>query len=76
VSLAQYYQPGHIKHAQMTPKIAPKSVPFFEAADYRSRYADGRIGSDPSLSTPEHGAQLFEAGVDDMVEMYQAFLET
>ena len=75
VSLAQYYQPGHIKHAQMTPKVAPSGTPFFEAAHYRATYADGRIGSDPSLSTPEDGKLLFEAGVEDMVEVYRAFLE-
>jgi creatinine amidohydrolase len=75
VSLAQYYKPDNIKHAQMTPKVAPSGKQFFEAAHYRETYADGRIGSDPSLSTPEDGAKLFEAGVEDMIEIYQAFLE-
>ncbi len=75
VSLAQFYQPEHIKHAQMSPKIAPSGMPFFEAAHYRNTYADGRIGSDPSLSTPEHGARLYEAALDDMAEQYRAFLE-
>ena len=75
VSLAQFYQPGAIKHAQMSPKVAPKSRGFFEAADYRMRFLDGRIGSDPSLSTPEHGEQLYGAAVEDMAEAYQAFLD-
>ena len=75
VSLAQFYQQGAIKHAQMSPKVAPKSFGFFEAADYRSRFPDGRIGSDPSLSTPEHGEQLYHAAVEDMVEAYRAFLD-
>ncbi len=74
VSLAQYYQQQHIKHAQMTPKVAPASGQFFEAADYRARYPDGRIGSDPSLSTPEHGKLLYEAAVADMVDAYTSFL--
>jgi creatinine amidohydrolase len=74
VSLAQYYQPDHIKHAQMMPKVAPASVPFFDSADYRSRFADGRIGSDPSLSSPEHGKLLYEAAVADMIEAYRAFV--
>ncbi len=74
VSLSQFYQPASIKHAQMTPKVAPKSGGFFEAADYRTRFPDGRIGSDPALSTPEHGEQLYHAAVLDMVEAYQAFL--
>ncbi|MBV9782193.1 MAG: creatininase family protein [Acidisphaera sp.] len=75
VSLSQFYQPGAIKHAQMSPKVAPKSGGFFEAADYRSRFPDGRIGSDPSLSSPEHGEQLYRAAVEDMVEAYRAFLD-
>ena len=73
VSLSQFYQPGSIKQAQMHPKVAPKSGGFFEAADYRRRFPDGRIGSDPSLSTPEHGEQLFHAAVQDMVEAFQVF---
>jgi creatinine amidohydrolase len=75
VSLSQFYQQGAIKHAQMSPKVAPKSGGFFEAADYRRRFPDGRIGSDPSLSTPEHGERLYHAAVEDMAEAYQAFLD-
>jgi creatinine amidohydrolase len=74
VSLAQYYQQDAIKHAQMTPKVAAASTPFFEAADYRTRYPDGRIGSDPSLSSPDHGRQLYEAAVEDMIQAYKAFM--
>jgi creatinine amidohydrolase len=75
VSLSYFYQPGAIKQAQMHPKVAPKSGGFFEAADYRKRFPDGRIGSDPSLSTKEHGELLYHAAVEDMVEAYRAFLD-
>ncbi len=75
VSLSQFYQPGAIKHAQMSPKVAPKSHGFFDCDDYRRRFADGRIGSDPSLSTPEHGEQLFHAAVEDMAEAYREFMD-
>jgi creatinine amidohydrolase len=74
VSLSQYYHPQAIKHAQMSPKVAPKSTGFFDCADYRRRFPDGRIGSDPSLSTPEHGEQLYKASVADMIEVYKAFM--
>jgi creatinine amidohydrolase len=74
VALAQYYQPQHVKHAQMSPKVAPRAPYFFEAADYRARFADGRIGSDPSLSSVEHGKRLFDAAVLDMTDAYQEFL--
>lgn len=75
VALAQYYKQDAIKHAQMTPKIAPTAPQFFEAADYRARFADGRIGSDPSLSTPEHGKALYEAAIEDMAEAYKTFMD-
>lgn len=75
VSLAQYYQPQAIKHAQMSPHVAPRSNGFFDAADYRERFPDGRIGSAPSLSSPEHGERLFQAAVEDMVEAYSEFLK-
>ena len=74
VSLSQHYHPESIKHAQMSPKVAPKSKGFFDCADYRRRFPDGRIGSDPSLSSPEHGARIYTAAVADMVEVYQAFM--
>lgn len=74
VSLSQYYHPEAVKQAQMSPRIAPTMPQFFDAADYRRRYADGRIGSDPSLSSPAHGRQFYEASVADMVEAYQTFI--
>jgi creatinine amidohydrolase len=73
VSLAQYYQPEAIKHAAMSPKVAAARGDFFDSADYRRRYPDGRIGSDPSLSSPEHGKRLYETAVADMAEAYRKF---
>lgn len=75
VSLSQFYHPAAIKHAQMNPKVAPKSHGFFDSDDYRHRFPDGRIGSDPSLSTPEHGERLFHAAVEDMAEAYREFMQ-
>ena len=59
----------------MSPKVAPSAPQFFDAADYRQRFADGRIGSDPSLSSPEHGRRLYDAAVLDMVDAYSTFLD-
>jgi creatinine amidohydrolase len=59
VSLSQFYHKEAIKQAQMSPKVAPPGVPFHDCFDYRRRYPDGRIGSDPPLSTPEHGERIF-----------------
>jgi len=73
VSLTQYAFPETIKRAKMVPKIAPKGT-FHDALDYRARFPDGRIGSDPSLATPEAGRRLYEAAVADLSEDYRDFL--
>jgi creatinine amidohydrolase len=59
----------------MSPKVAPSSQQFFDSDDYRARYPDGRIGSDPSLSSPEHGKRFYDAAVLDMIDAYKVFLE-
>jgi creatinine amidohydrolase len=74
VSLSYFAYPDAVKKAEMNPKIAPKGE-ILDASDYRRRFPDGRIGSDPSLATVEAGAKLYKASVADVVEDYQRFLE-
>jgi len=77
VSLTYYgwpdAMPEAIRNTPMAPRIAPTG-PILDAADYRRRFPDGRIGSDPSLATPEAGEKLFHAAVEDAIEDYQRFL--
>jgi len=74
VAMTWYKYPGHVKSAPLDPPQAPAGR-FFGAADYRSRFADGRIGSDPSLATPENGKRVYEAAVAGMLKSFQAFVE-
>lgn len=73
VSLTQYAFPKSIKTAAMSPEIAPKG-PIFDAEDYRRRFSDGRIGSNPALSSPEAGRRFYETAVAEVAESYRDFL--
>jgi creatinine amidohydrolase len=73
VSLTQYALPDTIKHAELDPPRAP-SGRFHGPADFRRRFPDGRIGSNPGLATPEKGQRLYEAAVPEMTKTYQSFI--
>lgn len=73
VSLAWRAWPETAKTVEMSPKIAPKGV-IRDAADYRRQFPDGRIGSDPSLSSIADGERLYEAAVADVSENFAAFM--
>ncbi|MEM7276796.1 MAG: creatininase family protein [Pseudomonadota bacterium] len=72
VSLTQYAYPDSIKSAEMDPPIAPTG-PIYDAADYRRRFPDGRIGSNPSLANPKAGKALFDMALRDIISDYAKF---
>jgi creatinine amidohydrolase len=72
VSLTQYAYPRSIKHAEMDPPVAPTG-PIYDAADYRRRFPDGRIGSNPSLANPEAGEKLFKQALKGLETDYRKF---
>jgi creatinine amidohydrolase len=74
VAVTQHLFPDHIKTAELDPPIAPTGR-FYDAADYRRRFPDGRIGSNPGLATPEHGKQFYDAAVEAISGTYAEFLE-
>ena len=76
VSLTYYGYPDHgerVRQAEMSPRLAPCG-PIYDADDYRRRFPDGRIGSDPTLATAEIGQALYDAAVEEISGKYQAFL--
>ena len=41
--------------------------------DFRRRFPDGRMFSNPGLATPDHGRRLLDAAVSDAVEALRKF---
>jgi creatinine amidohydrolase len=74
IALTQHALPQTIKQVPIDPPLAPAGHGFTDAADFRRRYPDGRIGSDPSLASPEAGARLYHAAVEGLAEDYRRFL--
>ncbi len=73
IAVTQFACPDAIKSAPLVPRIAP-SGRFTDAEDYRARFPDGRIGSDPSLASPEHGARLVALAAGGLIEDYARFM--
>jgi len=73
VSVAQFARPQAIKRVEISGP-GPAWSNFSDADDYRRRYPDGRIGSDPSLATPEAGERLYKAAVEALAAEYRRFL--
>jgi creatinine amidohydrolase len=74
VALTQYLYPEAIKSAPLDSANLSSERKILSAADFRRRYPDGRMGSDPNLATPEHGKQFFDLAVQDLTANYQEFL--
>lgn len=73
ISVTQFAYPDAIKRATLDPQVAP-SGGFYGPEDFRRRFPDGRIGSDPSLASPAHGERLVTAAAEALAERYREFL--
>jgi len=72
VAVTQYAYPDHIKIATLSPEIAPNGG-FTDARDYRGRFPDGRIGSNPGLATPEDGETLARLAAKEVADDFERF---
>ncbi|MEW6389187.1 MAG: creatininase family protein [Pseudomonadota bacterium] len=72
IAVTQWAYPETTKTAAYEPKIAPTG-PIREALDFRARYADGRMGSDPAQATPEKGGALVDLAARSLIEDLEAF---
>jgi creatinine amidohydrolase len=74
VALTQYLYPQAIKSAPLDPHHLSTEHKIYGATDFRRRYPDGRMGSNPALATPEHGQQFFDVAVKELTANYLEFL--
>lgn len=73
VSLS-YYACG--MKVPQSPLVPPKpSGDFLHAADFRRRFPDGRMGSNPALATFDAGKRFLMAAAEDVVEIYEKFIK-
>jgi creatinine amidohydrolase/Fe(II)-dependent formamide hydrolase-like protein len=72
IAVTQYAYPGEVKAANYAPRIAPTG-PIREAVDFRARYPDGRMGSDPGQASPEKGREIVDLAVQGLIEEVRAF---
>lgn len=76
VALTYHLYPEDAKRVQqdsLTPRVAPKGG-FYDADNFRDRYPDGRIGSDPTLATPELGEKIMAISVNEISAKYRDFI--
>ena len=70
--MTQWAYPDAIKAANYAPQIA-NTGPIREALDFRARYPDGRMGSDPGQATPEKGGELVRMSAAALIDDLAAF---
>jgi len=73
VSVTWFLHPDAAKPMTLDPPIAPHGGAFGDAHDYRRRFPDGRIGSNPGLSSVDAGKRIFNAAVEALTADYRAF---
>ena len=74
VAVTMYVYPEAIKKVPLSTP-APKDSGIYSPEDFRQRYPDGRIGSDPTLATVEHGQKLWQLAVEELSKQYLEFIQ-
>lgn len=75
VGLSYYAHPEAVKDVPLSPEVAPTGE-FFDAADFRRKFPDGRIGSNPKLATVEDGQRFCKLAAEALSADYQSFLSS
>jgi creatinine amidohydrolase/Fe(II)-dependent formamide hydrolase-like protein len=72
ISITLCAYPDTVKQSTCTPTVAPTG-PVRDAVDFRARFHDGRIGSDPSQASAAAGAALIDAAVVGLLADVEQF---
>jgi len=73
ISVTWFGYPEAVKQvSSLSPKIAPTG-PILDADDYRRRFPDGRIGSDPSQASVEAGGKIVSLAVTGVIQEFRQF---
>jgi len=73
VALSYFAHPEAVKDVAMSPEIAPNGE-IYDAADYRLKFPDGRIGSNPALATVADGERFYQLAVEALTADYRKFI--
>lgn len=73
IAVTQFGYPDFIKSERMSPAIAPAFSGIADAEDFRNRYPDGRIGSNPLQANKKDGALIVETAAKMLVQDFRAF---
>tara|TARA_Y100001968_G_C19422330_1_gene752447 strand:+ start:860 stop:1651 length:792 start_codon:yes stop_codon:yes gene_type:complete len=74
ISLTLHLEPILLRKQRPLQEPA-SSGPIFGQQDFRKRYPDGRMGSDPFLAKPEHGKILLDLATSSLLEDLSQFLD-
>jgi creatinine amidohydrolase len=72
IAITMSAYPQSARQVDCAPTVAPTG-PIRDAFDYRARFPDGRIGSNPLLATAEAGAKLIDLAARALVADVIAF---
>ena len=73
IAITLHLEPSLLSKQRPLPEPAAAG-PIHGPADFRRRHPDGRMGSDPYLAQPEHGARFLDVAASALTEDLQRFL--